>query len=160
MRIVDNFDPRFSGPLDTRFSVKNNEELTALGKSVVSYPFMKVVNEEDGNTYELNRDKTEWILFTSKGKSAYDIAKDNGFIGTEQEWLDSLKGKTFEVGVVKLEEGVLDLKIVENEETGKIDFTLTLPGYLSSGEIEELNTNDKTVIGAINELYNLINSSV
>lgn len=27
------------------------------------------------------------------GKSAYDIARDNGFVGTEQEWLDSLKGK-------------------------------------------------------------------
>lgn len=27
------------------------------------------------------------------GKSAYEIAKDNGFIGTEAEWLASLKGK-------------------------------------------------------------------
>ena len=27
------------------------------------------------------------------GKSAYEIAVDNGFEGTEQEWLDSLKGK-------------------------------------------------------------------
>jgi hypothetical protein len=26
------------------------------------------------------------------GKSAYDIAVDNGFEGTEQEWLASLKG--------------------------------------------------------------------
>lgn len=27
------------------------------------------------------------------GKSAYEIAKENGFVGTEQEWLTSLKGK-------------------------------------------------------------------
>lgn len=27
----------------------------------------------------------------SNGKSAYEIALDNGFIGTEQEWLSSLK---------------------------------------------------------------------
>lgn len=27
------------------------------------------------------------------GKSAYDLAKDNGFTGTEKEWLDSLKAK-------------------------------------------------------------------
>lgn len=27
-----------------------------------------------------------------QGKSAYEIAVDNGFIGTEQEWLDSLVG--------------------------------------------------------------------
>lgn len=28
------------------------------------------------------------------GKSAYLLAKDRGFTGTEQEWLDSLKGNT------------------------------------------------------------------
>ena len=27
------------------------------------------------------------------GKSAYEIALDNGFEGTEAEWLESLKGK-------------------------------------------------------------------
>ena len=27
------------------------------------------------------------------GKSAYQIAVDNGYIGTELEWLESLKGK-------------------------------------------------------------------
>lgn len=30
------------------------------------------------------------------GKSAYEIAVDNGFKGTEEEWLESLKGKTNE----------------------------------------------------------------
>ena len=29
---------------------------------------------------------------TIEGKSAYEIAVDNGFVGTEQEWLDSLQG--------------------------------------------------------------------
>ncbi len=35
-----------------------------------------------------------WTQITSSvdGKSAYDIAKENGFQGTEKEWLDSLKG--------------------------------------------------------------------
>ena len=32
------------------------------------------------------------------GKSAYQIALDNGFVGTEQEWLDSLKGEKGEKG--------------------------------------------------------------
>ena len=27
------------------------------------------------------------------GKSAYEIAKENGYTGTEQEWLNSLKGQ-------------------------------------------------------------------
>ena len=41
--------------------------------------------------------ETEW-LESLKGKSAYEIAVDNGFVGTEEEWLESLKGNdlTFE----------------------------------------------------------------
>lgn len=33
-----------------------------------------------------------------EGKSAYDIAVENGFEGTEQEWLDSLKGEKGDTG--------------------------------------------------------------
>ena len=33
-----------------------------------------------------------------KGKSAYEIAVDNGFSGSEQEWLESLKGLTPHIG--------------------------------------------------------------
>lgn len=33
-----------------------------------------------------------------KGKSAYDIACDNGFKGTPAEWLDSLRGLTPQIG--------------------------------------------------------------
>ena len=31
----------------------------------------------------------------AQGLSAYDIAVANGFVGTETEWLDSLKAKTY-----------------------------------------------------------------
>ena len=34
----------------------------------------------------------------SNGKSAYEIALDNGFIGSEQEWLQSLQGKSPYIG--------------------------------------------------------------
>lgn len=34
----------------------------------------------------------------SKGKSAYEIALDNGFQGSEQEWLKSLQGETPYIG--------------------------------------------------------------
>lgn len=54
------------------------------------------------------------------GKSAYQLVKDNGFTGTESEWLNSLKG----------EDGTFNPKV----------------------EFEELNTTQKTVIGAINEV--------
>lgn len=36
---------------------------------------------------------TERYLKGDPGDSAYDVAVANGFEGTEQEWLDSLKGK-------------------------------------------------------------------
>lgn len=29
-----------------------------------------------------------------QGDSAYEVAVKNGFVGTEKEWLESLKGKT------------------------------------------------------------------
>lgn len=37
------------------------------------------------------KDAAEIVL---KGKSAYDIAVDDGFVGTEEEWLESLAGKS------------------------------------------------------------------
>ena len=33
-----------------------------------------------------------------QSKSAYDIAVENGFIGTEEEWLNSLKGSSPVIG--------------------------------------------------------------
>lgn len=38
--------------------------------------------------------KTDQMPTSSNGKSAYEVAVDNGFAGTEQEWLLSLIGET------------------------------------------------------------------
>lgn len=65
------------------------------------------------------------------GKSAYQSALEQGFEGTEEEWLASLKGAQGEKG-----------------EDGKFDMETLY---------DILQTEDKTVIGAINELFNLIN---
>ena len=62
------------------------------------------------------------------GKSAYQSAVEKGFEGTEEEWLESLKGE-------KGEDGLFDMETL----------------------FDILQTEDKTVIGAINELFNLIN---
>lgn len=35
---------------------------------------------------------------SSRGKSAYELAVDNGFSGTEEEWLESLNGITPHIG--------------------------------------------------------------
>lgn len=63
------------------------------------------------------------------GKSAYQIAKDNGYTGTESEWLETLKG---------------------------LDGT-----FNPTVEFDELNTEHKTVIGAINEIdLNIKNTDI
>lgn len=49
------------------------------------------ISQEEGNIIE----KKEDGLYASgaSGKSAYEVAVDNGFEGTEEEWLESLKGE-------------------------------------------------------------------
>lgn len=53
--------------------------------------------QEGGTTEGLDLDTIELsggdICVGVQGKSAYEIAVDNGFVGTEAEWLASLKGK-------------------------------------------------------------------
>lgn len=45
----------------------------------------------------------------NQGKSAYQIAVDNGFVGTEQEWLESLKGSDGKSAYdIALESGLFD----------------------------------------------------
>ena len=62
--------------------------------STDDYPF--IINEPDSLiisgtdiVYLINEDAT---IEAKDGKSAYEIALDNGFEGTEEEWLESLKG--------------------------------------------------------------------
>ena len=38
------------------------------------------------------------IAQSTQGKSAYEVALDNGFSGTEEEWLKSLQGITPNIG--------------------------------------------------------------
>lgn len=83
--------------------VDENDVLT------MQFPFVIRVNntiladaeispESEGTIPELLKDAKEALdeaaeaIAQMRGKSAYEIAVDNGFIGTEQEWLESLKG--------------------------------------------------------------------
>jgi hypothetical protein len=77
-----------------------------------------------------------------KGKSAYDIAVEEGFEGDVDEWLDSLVGKDGAAG----QQGEQGPK-GEDGKDGTFD-----PAALFS----ELLTDEKTIIGAINELFNLL----
>ena len=52
-------------------------------------------------SYVLSRQYINKIVsesFISNGKSAYEIAVQNGFIGSETEWLESLVGKSPYIG--------------------------------------------------------------
>ena len=51
------------------------------------YSFDAVFTESDAKV-----DATITGAVLATGKSAYEIAVDNGFVGTEEEWLESLKG--------------------------------------------------------------------
>ena len=54
----------------------------------------------DFTLYSLLRTYVKQTIETAgvNGKSAYEIAIDNGFQGTEQEWLQSLQGKSPHIG--------------------------------------------------------------
>ena len=140
MRILDNFEILVGKPLDSRFSVGTKQELDNLRRSIYSYPYMKVVNLADGKTYELNGDKSAWVLFESKGEK-----------GDPGE-----SGKSPTVGTVELRTGDLNLEITMGSNM-KMNFILTLPD-IGSLERTDLNTQSNTIVGAINELYNKIKS--
>lgn len=45
------------------------------------------------------------------GKSAYDVAVENGFEGTEEEWLESIKGIVYEAGdAIEIENDTISTK--------------------------------------------------
>lgn len=55
---------------------------------------------------------------TIEGKSAYQVAVDNGFSGSQQQWLESLKGPQGDAGNVTVTDGVAEITIVNNLEDG------------------------------------------
>ena len=68
------------------------------------------------------------------GKSAYEIAVENGFSGTEKEWLETLKGSTPYIG----ENGHW---YIDNVDTGVIA-SPDLSGYYSEAELQALTTEE------------------
>ena len=47
---------------------------------------------------DVENQQGQLYIVGSRGYSAYEIAVQNGFVGTEEEWLESLKGETGEPG--------------------------------------------------------------
>lgn len=64
-------------------------------------------------------------LTGATGKSAYQIAVDNGFVGTEQDWLDSLGAESL---IVDEEITITPLMITNKELT--LQFVVTNPSLM------------------------------
>lgn len=111
-----------SGTVPNAFVVYelNGERTTLTGGALPSIGYAYSVDEfiVTGATevYEINNDMTIEGL---QGKSAYEIAVDNGFVGTEAEWLASLKsgnGNNDDNGTCG--NGIKNITIVEVEHNG------------------------------------------
>lgn len=74
------------------------------------------------------------------GKSAYEIAIDNGFIGTEQEWLQSLQGESPYIGENgNWFVGTLDTNV---SATPKVEDIVDLEGYYSEKNLIALSKEE------------------
>lgn len=121
-------------PIDKNYLVNT---LKSFNEQVLSNEYVKKGEIVEGHTHEnktvldkLTEDSNGTLLFDGKeiegggsgnaGKSAYDIAVDNGFTGTEAEWLESLKGEQGEPG----EDGK-SIKSITKDENNNIITTFT-----------------------------------
>lgn len=82
------------------------------------------------------------------GKSAYQVAVDNGFDGTEEEWLDSLKSNGADIEMVE--------KIVE-DALNNVDFGTVDSVNGKTGEVE-LSASDLNAVEQ--EAFNIVNVKV
>lgn len=81
------------------------------------------------------------------GLSAYEVAVDNGFVGTEEDWLESLKGEPGSGGA-----SMNPVPIVANYTASVGDFvvpmavglTVTLPGSADHGDTVRVFNPDPT----------------
>ena len=78
-------------------SIKLADTLAPLADFPAAYA--KDIEFDDGKNLQekLNNGELGGSSGTA-GKSAYEIAIDNGFVGTETEWLESLKGEQGDKG--------------------------------------------------------------
>lgn len=76
------------------------------------------------------------------GKSAYDIAKEHGFTGTENEWLESLKGSGGDKHYVHNQETASDTWEVTHNLSKEPAVTVTdSAGTEVIGDVEYINKN-------------------
>lgn len=90
---------------------------------------LEEVNREWEN---LNTSITDKLSTLKDGKSAYELAKEHGYVGTTEEWLASLKG-------VKGDKGDTGLLALVNHGTADTTFALTPNAMHVWGEVAQLS---------------------
>ena len=102
IKVGDNFSYKGKKPLDSRDCFDTVSEMAQFAETSLDEGHLSYVKETDkhykfNSTNNVDSTLGKWREYTSSGsgtagKSAYEIAVDNGFVGTETEWLESLKG--------------------------------------------------------------------
>ena len=136
IKVGDNFSYKGKKPLDSRDYFDTVLEMAHFAETSLDEGHISYVKETDkyykfNSTNNVDSTLGKWREYTSSGsgtagKSAYEIAVDNGFVGTETEWLESLKGA---------------------EGTNGATFT---PYVSSSGELSWTNDGDKKNPATVN----------
>ena len=88
------------------------------------------------------------------GKSAYEIAVDNGFVGTETEWLESLKGADGADGVTPHIDSVTKNWHIGTVDTGILaegtEGTTFTPSVSATGDLSWSNDDGKENPATVN----------
>ena len=86
------------------------------------------VYEYDATSHEYK--KTTILVKGDQGLSAYEVALKNGFVGTEEEWLESLKGRPVRYGGVRFLKGAAT---TEGEPIGDLSMIANMKNILGLG---------------------------
>lgn len=131
---------QYSGSLDADYSFDTLEELkTYATTSALSYSGQILYCKGTDTLYKVNKDKTDTTTLGggADGKSAYEIWLEKGNTGTEEDFLESLKGEGTDSSFVVT--GAID--------TDNPDAPVTLDQTFE--EIKTAYDNDKTIVADI-----------
>jgi|GEM_PF-6328282 len=83
----------------------------------------QVVSIQEGGGAEVSRGNDSMLQITRPGKSAYDLAVDEGFVGTLPEWLESITtgNSEFTFRLNDTETAILLKKIGDPNDLAQID---------------------------------------
>ena len=127
----------------------NADEKAALASEVATHPTYvgadNYVYEYDTTTHEYK--KTNISVKGDQGLSAYEVAVRNGFVGTEEEWLESLKGRPVQYGGVRFLKGAAT---TEGEPIGDLAMIANMKSILGLGGYLVQNDHTRRKLNAAN----------